>query len=149
LVVVRTVKNIMRILSVDYGRKRTGLAVTDPLQIIAGGLATVSTSELFDYLKKYIEREQVERIVIGEPRQPNGEPSENLQRVQQFVNRWRKAVPEVPIEFYDERFTSVLAHQAMLQGGLRKKARQDKALVDEISATILLQDYMESRKFKV
>lgn len=139
----------MRILSVDYGRKRTGLAVTDPLQIIAGGLATVSTSELFDYLKKYIEREQVERIIIGEPRQPNGEPSENLQRVQQFVNRWRKAVPEVPIEFYDERFTSVLAHQAMLQGGLRKKARQDKALVDEISATILLQDYMESRKFKV
>lgn len=139
----------MRILSVDYGRKRTGLAVTDPLQIIAGGLATVSTSELFDYLKKYIEREQVERIVIGEPRQPNGEPSENLQRVQQFVNRWRKAVPEVPIELYDERFTSVLAHQAMLQGGLRKKARQDKALVDEISVTILLQDYLESRKFKV
>ena len=139
----------MRILSVDFGRKRTGLAVTDPLQIIAGGLATVSTFELFDYLKKYIEREQVERIVIGEPRQPNGEPSENLQRVQQFVNRWRKAVPEVPIELYDERFTSVLAHQAMLQGGLRKKARQDKALVDEISATILLQDYMESRKFKV
>ena len=139
----------MRILSVDYGRKRTGLAVTDPLQIIAGGLATVSTSELFDYLKKYIEREQVERIVIGEPRQPNGEPSENLQRVQQFVNRWRKAVPEVPIEFYDERFTSVLAHQAMLQGGLRKKARQDKALVDEISATILLQDYLGSRKFKI
>lgn len=139
----------MRILSVDYGRKRTGLAVTDPLQIIAGGLATVSTSELFDYLKKYIEREQVERIVIGEPRQPNGEPSENLQRVQQFVNRWRKAVPEVPIELYDERFTSVLAHHAMLQGGLRKKARQNKALVDEISATILLQDYLESRKFKV
>ena len=139
----------MRILSVDYGRKRTGLAVTDPLQIIAGGLATVSTSELFDYLKTYIAREQVERIVIGEPRQPNGEPSENLQRVQQFVNRWRKAVPEVPIELYDERFTSVLAHQAMLQGGLRKKARQNKALVDEISATILLQDYMESRKFKV
>ena len=139
----------MRILSVDYGRKRTGLAVTDPLQIIAGELATVSTSELFDYLKKYIEREQVERIIIGEPRQPNGEPSENLQRVQQFVNRWRKAVPEVPIELYDERFTSVLAHQAMLQGGLRKKTRQNKALVDEISATILLQDYMESRKFKV
>lgn len=138
----------MRILSVDYGRKRTGLAVTDPLQIIAGGLATVSTSELFDYLKTYIANEQVERIIIGEPRQPNGEPSENLPRVQQFVNRWRKAVPEVPIELYDERFTSVLAHQAMMQGGLRKKARQDKALVDEISATILLQDYMESRKFR-
>jgi putative Holliday junction resolvase len=135
----------MRILSIDYGRKRTGLAVTDPLQIIAGGLATVSTSELFDYLKAYIAREQVERIVIGEPRQPNGEPSENLPRVQQFVNRWRKAVPQVPIELYDERFTSVLAHQAMLQGGLKKKARQDKALVDEISATILLQDYMRRK----
>ena len=99
-----------RILSIDYGKKRTGLAVTDPLQIIAGGL------------------------------------SENLQRVQQFVNRWRKAVPEVPIEYYDERFTSVLAHQAMLSGGLKKKARQDKALVDEISATIILEDYLRSKK---
>ena len=135
-----------RILSIDYGRKRTGLAVTDPLQIIAGGLATVSTSDLFDFLKDYVAREQVERIVIGEPRQPNGQPSENLARVQQFVNRWRKAVPEVPIEFYDERFTSVLAHQAMIDGGLKKKARQDKALVDEISATIILEDYLRSRK---
>ena len=135
-----------RILSIDYGKKRTGIAVTDPLQIIAGGLATVSTSELFDWLKAYIAKEGVERIVIGEPRQPNGEPSENLQRVQQFVNRWRKAVPEVPIEYYDERFTSVLAHQAMLEGGLKKKARQDKALVDEISATIILEDYLRSRK---
>lgn len=137
----------MRILSVDYGRKRTGLAVTDPLQLIAGGLATVATSELFDYLKNYIAKEPVERIVIGEPRQPNGTPSENMSRVEQFVNRWRKAVPDVPIEYYDERFTSVLAHQAMLQGGLRKKTRQDKALVDEISATIILQGYMESRRF--
>ena len=135
-----------RILSIDYGKKRTGLAVTDPLQIIAGGLATVSTSELFDYLQGYIAREEVERIVIGEPRQPNGQPSENLQRVQEFVNRWRKAVPQIPIEFYDERFTSVLAHQVMIDGGLKKKARQDKALVDEISATIILQDYMRSKK---
>ena len=135
-----------RILSIYYGKKRTGLAVTDPLQIIAGGLATVSTSELFDYLQAYIAREEVERIVIGEPRQPNGLPSENLQRVQQFVNRWRKAVPQIPIDFYDERFTSVLAHQAMIEGGLKKKARQDKALVDEISATIILQDYMRSKK---
>jgi len=136
---------LARILSIDYGRKRTGLAVTDPLQIIAGGLATVSTSELFDWLKAYVEREQVERIVIGEPRQMDGSPSENLARVQQFVNRWRKAVPAVPVEFYDERFTSVLAHQAMLNGGLKKKARQNKALVDEISATIILEDYMRSR----
>ena len=135
-----------RILSIDYGRKRTGLAVTDPLQIIAGGLATVSTSELFDWLQAYIQREQVERIVIGEPRQPNGEPSENLQRVQQFVNRWRNVHPEIPIDYYDERYTSVLAHQAMIAGGLRKKARQNKALVDEISATIILEDYLRSRK---
>ena len=135
-----------RILSIDYGRKRTGIAVTDSLQIIAGGLATVSTSELFEWLQQYLQREQVERIVIGEPRQSNGQPSENLQRVQQFVNRWRKAHPEVPIDYYDERFTSVLAHQAMLDGGLRKKARQDKALVDEISATIILEDYLRSRR---
>ena len=137
-----------RILAIDYGKKRTGLAVTDPLQIIAGGLATVSTSELFDYLKKYIQSEPVERIVIGEPLQPNGKPSENLQRVKAFVNRWRKAVPEIPIEFYDERFTSVLAHQAMIDGGLKKKARADKALVDEISATIILQDYMRFNQFR-
>ena len=135
-----------RILSIDYGKKRTGLAVTDPLQIIAGGLATVSTSELFDWLKAYLAKEPVERIIIGEPRQPNGQPSENLGRVQQFVARWRKAEPEVPIEYYDERFTSVLAHQAMLDGGLKKKARQDKGLVDEISATIILQDYLESKR---
>ena len=114
--------------------------------MIAGGLATVLTSELFDWLKAYMAREPVERIVIGEPRQPNGQPSENLQRVQQFVNRWRKAQPDIPVEFYDERFTSVLAHQTMLDGGLHKKARQDKALVDQISATIILQNYLESRR---
>ena len=135
-----------RIVSIDYGKKRTGLAVTDPLQLIAGGLATVSTSELFEYLTQYVAKESVERLVIGEPRQPNGQPSENLARVQQFVNRWRKAMPQIPIEYFDERFTSVLAHQAMLAGGLKKKARQDKALVDEISATIILEDYMRSRK---
>ena len=84
--------------------------------------------------------------MVGEPRQPNGEPSENLARVQQFVNRWRKQKPEIPVEFYDERFTSVLAHRAMLEGGLKKKARQDKALVDEISATIILEDYMRSKQ---
>jgi len=137
---------LARILSIDYGKKRTGIAVTDPLQIIAGGLATVSTSELFDWLKGYIAREPVERIVIGEPRKPNGEPSENLQRVQQFVSRWRKSVPEIPVDYYDERFTSVLAHQAMIAGGLGKKARRDKALVDEISATIILEDYLRSRR---
>lgn len=135
----------MRILSIDYGKKRTGLAVTDPLQIIANGLATVSTSELFDYIKKYTSQEQVERIVIGRPTQPNGQPSENLVRVEQFVNRWRKAMPEIPIEYYDERFTSVLAHQAILDSGIGKKARREnKGLVDEISATIILQDWMRA-----
>ena len=109
-------------------------------------MATVSTSELFDWLQAYIQREAVERIIVGEPRQPNGEPSENLQRVQQFVNRWRKAHPEIPVDYYDERYTSVLAHQVMRDGGLRKKARQDKALVDEISATIILEDYLRFRK---
>ena len=134
------------ILSIDYGRKRAGLAVTDPLQLIAGGLATVSTSELFDWLKAYIARESVERIVIGEPRQPNGEPSENLARVQQFVNRWRKAMPNIPIDYFDERFTSVLAHKVMIDSGIGKKARQNKGLVDEISATIILEDYLRSKK---
>ena len=135
-----------RILSVDYGKKRTGLAVTDPLQIIANGLVTVATSKLFDFLKDYISKEEVELIVVGRPLQLNGQPSENLARVEQFVNRWRKAVPEVPIEYYDERFTSVLAHRAMIDGGLGRKRRQDKALVDEISATIILQNYMERRR---
>ena len=135
-----------RILSIDYGKKRTGLAVTDPLQIIAGGLATVATSTLFDYLQDYTGRERVELIVVGEPKQTDGTPSENHARVMQFVNRWRKARPDIPVSLYDERFTSVLAHQAMIDGGLHRKARQNKALVDEISATIILQSYLESIK---
>lgn len=137
----------MRILSIDYGKKRTGLAVTDPLQIIAGGLGTVETSVLYEYIEAYIQREQVERIVIGKPMQPNGQPSENMVRVENFYNRWLKAHPEIPIEYYDERFTSVLAHRAMIDGGVKKKTRREnKGLVDEISATIILQDYLQSRK---
>ena len=116
------------------------------MQIIAGGLATVATSDLMKYLQDYVAREDVERIVVGEPRQPDGSPSENLERVRQFVARWRKVMPDVPVDYYDERFTSVLAHRAMLDGGLGRKARQNKALVDEISATIILQDYMRSRR---
>lgn len=135
----------MRIISVDYGKKRTGLAVTDPLQIIANGLATVSTSELFDFLKSYVQKEQVERIVIGKPMQTNGQQSENLARIEQFVSRWRKAVPDIPVEYYDERFTSVLAHKAILDSGIGKKARREnKGLVDEVSATIILQDWMRA-----
>ena len=133
-----------RLLSIDYGKKRTGIAVTDPLQIIPNGLATVPTAELFDFLKDYVSREQVERIVIGEPRQMNGEPSENIGRVRQVAARWKKAYPSIPIVFYDERFTSVLAHKAMIESGIGMKARRNKALVDEISATIILRDYMQT-----
>lgn len=135
-----------RILAIDYGKKRTGLAVTDPLRIIANGLATIPTSNIFDYLTQYVAKESVDQLVIGKPIQPNGQPSENLARVENFVNRWRKLHPEMPINYYDERFTSVIAHQAMIAGGVKKKTRrEDKGLVDEISATIILQDYMRSK----
>lgn len=134
-----------RILSIDYGKRRTGLAVTDPLQIIAGGLCTVDTPQLMAYLTQYVQREEVERIVIGLPTQPNGQPSENQARVREFTGRLKKAFPELDVIFWDERFTSVLAHQTMLESGISRKRRQDKALVDEISATIILQSYMESR----
>lgn len=135
-----------RILAIDYGKKRTGLAVTDPLRIIANGLATIPTSDIFDYLTQYVAKEPVDQLVIGKPIQPNGQPSENLTRVENFVNRWRKLHPEMPIDYYDERFTSVIAHQAMIAGGVKKKTRrEDKGLVDEISATIILQDYMRSK----
>lgn len=135
-----------RILAIDYGKKRTGLAVTDPLRIIANGLATISTSDIFDYLTQYVAKESVDQLVIGKPIQPNGQPSENLAGVENFVNRWRKLHPEMPIDYYDERFTSVIAHQAMIAGGVKKKTRrEDKGLVDEISATIILQDYMRSK----
>lgn len=135
-----------RILAIDYGKKRTGLAVTDPLRIIANGLATIPTSDIFDYLTQYVAKESVDQLVIGKPIQPNGQPSENLARVENFVNRWRKLHPKMPIDYYDERFTSVIAHQAMIAGGVKKKTRrEDKGLVDEISATIILQDYMRSK----
>lgn len=135
-----------RIVAIDYGKKRTGIAVSDTLQIIANGLTTVPTHELFDFLMDYVKREPVERIIIGMPKQMNNQPSENMKNIIPFVNRLRKALSEIPVEFVDERFTSVLAHQAMLDGGLHKKARQNKALVDEISATIILQSYLESKR---
>lgn len=135
-----------RILSIDFGKKRTGIAVTDPLQIIANGLVTVATSELLDFLKTYVAQENVERIVIGRPLQLNGRPSENLARVGQFVSTWRKTMPTIPIEYYDERFTSVIAQQTIIAVGIKKKTRrEDKGLVDEVSATIILQDYMRSK----
>ena len=135
----------MRVLAIDYGKKRTGLAVTDPLQIIAGGLCTVETPKLMTFLKEYVAKEEVERFVIGLPTQTNGQPSENQPRVRQFAANLSKVLPNIPITFWDERFTSVLAHQTMLESGINKKRRQDKALVDEISATIILQSWMERR----
>lgn len=137
----------MRILSVDYGKKRTGIAVTDPLQIIANGLVTLATSEVIEFIKSYCTKEQVETIVIGEPMQTNGEPSENHKRVVNFANRLKKELPNIKIVMFDERFTSVIASRTMIDAGLKKKARQNKALVDEISATIILQDYMQSLRF--
>ena len=134
-----------RVLSVDYGVRRTGLAVTDPLKIIAGGLTTVETPQLLKYLKEYTAKETVERFVVGLPKQTNGRDSENLPRVLAFVEQLKKNFPDVPVDMWDERYTSVLAHQTMLQSGIGKKARQNKALVDEISATIILQGWMEGR----
>ena len=136
-----------RILAIDYGKKRTGLAVSDELQIIAGGLATVETKTLEKYILDYLSREKVELIVVGLPKQMNNELSENMVRIEPFVNRLRKLV-DIPVEYYDERFTSVLAHQAMLQSGIGKMARRNKELVDEISAVIIRQSYMESRRMR-
>lgn len=138
-----------RILAIDYGKKRTGIAVTDPMQIIASGLTTVATTELMDFLLKYTLQEKVERIVVGHPKQLNNEDSENMKRIVPFVNQLKKKLPDIPIEWVDERFTSVLAHQAMIDGGLKKTARQNKALVDELSATIILQSYLESKRYKL
>lgn len=137
-----------RLLAIDYGKKRTGLAVTDELQIIANGLGTVATSTLVDYLLDYVKREPVECIIVGLPKQMNNEPSENMCRITPFVNRLRKLLPDIPIEFHDERFTSVLAHRAILDSGIGKMARRNKELVDEISATIILQSYMESKRMR-
>ena len=144
--VLEDLKIMSRILAIDYGKKRTGIAVTDTLQMIANGLATIETKELEKFLTDYMAKEDVSTIVVGKPTQMNGEDSENMKRIEPFFNRLKKLFPDKEIVYYDERFTSVLAHQAMLEGGLKKKARQDKALVDEISATIILEDYLRSRK---
>lgn len=137
-----------RIIAIDYGRKRTGLAVTDPLQMIANGLTTVPSGEVVHYLVNYVAKEVVDLFVVGLPKQMNNEPSENMKYVEAFVAHLKRAIPSIPIQYYDERFTSVMAHQAMLSGGLKKKKRQEKGLVDEISAVIILQAYLESKKYQ-
>ena len=131
-----------RLLAIDYGKKRTGIAV-------ANGLATIDTANIFEFLKTYIESNDVERIIVGYPLQSNGEASENMRRVVPFVNRLKKLYTTIPVDYYDERFTSVMAHQVILESGVKKKARRDnKGLVDKISATIILEDYMESQRMK-
>lgn len=137
-----------RLLAIDYGKKRTGIAVSDPLQIIANGLTTVETHQLFEFLKSYFEKEKIEKVIIGLPKQMNNQPSENLPRIEKFAAKLRKLYSDLEIVFYDERFTSKMAQQAMIEGGVKKKQRQNKALVDEISATIILQGYMESLRMQ-
>ena len=136
-----------RIIAIDYGRKRTGLAVTDSLQIIANGLTTVPSGEVVGYLADYSLNECVDLFVVGYPKQLNNEPSENLKYVEAFVKSLNKALPGIPIKYYDERFTSVIAHQVMIDGGLKKKKRQDKKTVDKISAVLILQNYLENTKY--
>lgn len=133
-----------RILAIDYGRKRCGLAVTDPLQISPGGLATVRTHELLNFLTDYLSREVVERILVGYPRQMNGEESESMQYIRPFVRKLEATFPSVAITFVDERFTSVLAQRTIREAGIGKRRReQDKGLVDELSAVIMLQTYLQ------
>jgi len=134
-----------RILAFDVGRKRIGVAVTDPLQIIANGVDTIAAHEIWDFIAAYLKKEAVEQLVVGYPKQMNNQGSEALNYVNPFVRRLRKLYPHIPVALVDERFTSKMAHQTMLDGGLKKKARQNKALVDTISATIILQSFLQQR----
>ena len=131
-----------RLLAIAYGRQRCGIAVTDPLRICANGLTTVRACDLMDFLKDYCRREPVDKIIVGLPKQMDGSPSESSRYIEPFLKHLRKEMPEMPVERYDERFTSTLAHRAMIDGGLRRMARRDKELVDEIAATIILNDYL-------
>ena len=135
-----------RILAIDYGLKRTGIAVTDEMQLIASGLTTVDSATLLVFLKTYFSKEKVEKVLIGEPKQMNGLPSESAPIIEKFVTEFTKTFPERTLVRVDERFTSKMAFQTMIDSGLKKKKRQNKALIDEISATIMLQDYL-NRKF--
>ncbi|MFI3327838.1 MAG: Holliday junction resolvase RuvX [Rikenellaceae bacterium] len=136
-----------RILAIDYGMKRTGVAVSDPLRIIAGGLETVATHELEKWLKGYFEREDVTTIVVGKPTQMSGAPSQTWEKIEPLVAKLKATYPDKEIVLHDERFTSVLAQRTILESGIGKMARRDKALVDKVSATIILQGYMDSRAY--
>lgn len=136
-----------RLLSIDYGRKRCGIAVTDSLQIIANGLTTVRTHDLVKFIIDYTSREQVDAIIVGKPVTMRGEPSDSMQYIQAGVTCLKRQLPSIPIIFWDERFTSVIAHKTMLDSGMKKMARRDKAIVDEISASIILNDYLQSKSY--
>src|ERR1035437_2060733 len=138
--------SMSRIMAIDYGSKRVGIAVTDPLQIIATGLTTVHSKDLIEFLKTYVGKEQVECIEVGEPKRLNNEPSDSARFIEPFVIHLKRTFPTIKVERMDERFTSKMAFQTMIDSGLKKKARQNKELVDEISATIILQSYMERKK---
>ena len=131
-----------RILAIDYGTKRTGIAITDELKLIASGLTTVETPNLLDFLVAYIEEENVELILVGEPTQKDGSPSAVEENIQEFLNEFAKKLPEMPVQRVDERYTSKMAFQTMIDSGLKKKQRRNKALIDEIAATIILQEYL-------
>ena len=135
-----------RILAIDFGKKRTGLAVTDMLRITANPLITIETKELLGWLTDYFARETVDEVVIGHPKQMNGEDSESMQYIRPFVARFQQTFPDKPITYYDERFTSVLAHQAMIAGGMKKKNRQDKTQVDKLAACIILEGYLDAQR---
>ena len=135
-----------RILSIDYGLKRTGIAVTDDFQIIASGLITIPSAELISFLKTYFSKENVETVIIGEPKQMNGLPSESAEIIEKFIAQFHTEFPTMKMERVDERFTSKMAFQTMIDSGLKKKQRQNKGLIDEIAATILLQDYLNYKK---
>ena len=135
-----------RILAIDFGKKRTGLAVTDMLRITANPLITIETKELLGWLTEYFTRETVDEVVVGHPKQMNGEDSESMQYIRPFVARFQQTFPDKPITYYDERFTSVLAHQAMIAGGMKKKARQDKTQVDKLAACIILEGYLDAQR---
>ena len=134
-----------RILAIDYGRKRCGIAVTDALQIIANGLPTVPTHQLMDFLKEYCGREEVEMIIVGEPRQMDGTPSESARYIEPFLKRLAKEMPDMKVIRRDERFTSVIAHREMIAAGFRKSQRQEKGRADEMSAVIILTEYLQNR----
>ena len=135
-----------RILAIDFGRKRSGIAVTDTLQIVANGLTTVPTHTLIDFLQGYVQREPVELIVVGQPKQLNGQPSESTKWLEPFLNRLRKVMPDMPLVMWDERFTSVIAHRAMIDGGIKQMDRRNKEIVDTIAASVILNVYLQSRR---